>query len=141
MLTLIYFIQIIILLHAIFYQYYTKSLVLYHELSLIFICHVSNTRGNGSVHCQENLFTFQLCDTTQYQNICRTNIVEAIKKLIDKKSIKKWFTWLTEPDDMKGAKPQSETCTASSSSRRTLADLKFLWIIGGSQNSCRYLHT
>lgn len=36
-----------------------------------------------------------------------------------------------ESDDIRGAKPQSDICTASSLSRRTLVDLKFRWTIGG----------
>ena len=52
-----------------------------------------------------------------------------------------WLTWLTAPDDINEAKPQSETRTSRSSSRRTLADLKFLCMTGGWQTSCKYLHT
>ena len=50
------------------------------------------------------------------------------------------ITWLTELDAIKDANPQSETRTFSSSSRRMFPDLKFLWITGGSQTSCRYLN-
>lgn len=41
------------------------------------------------------------------------------------------ITCLMESDDIRGAKPQSDICTASSLSRRTLVDLKFRWTIGG----------
>lgn len=48
--------------------------------------------------------------------------------------------WHTEGDVIKGAKPQSETCTSSFSSRRRLAHLKLWCTIGGWQASCKYLN-
>ena len=49
-------------------------------------------------------------------------------------------TWLSDADDSNGAKPQSETCTSSLSSRRRLEDLKFRCTTGGLQTSCKYLY-
>jgi len=48
-------------------------------------------------------------------------------------------TWVTELDDKSGARPQSETRTASSSFTRILLGSKSWCTIGGSQPSWRYL--
>ena len=48
-----------------------------------------------------------------------------------------WSSWL----GIRSANPQSEIWGLRSSSNSMLDDLKFLWMIGGEQVSCRYLKT
>ena len=58
-----------------------------------------------------------------------------------KQKVELWLTWVTAPDAINEARPQSETRTKRSSSRRTLAALKLLCMTGGWQPSCKYLRT